>query len=242
MAAAELEGSKAYAKAFMSKYSIPTARYEHFNSYPAARDYMEELIERIVIKVDGLAAGKGVVLPENRQEAQLELREMMLENKFGPGQSVIIEERLQGPEISVLTFSDGISFKSLPPGQDHKRIFDGNRGPNTGGMGVYAPVPFVSQAQMQEIDETIVQPTLEGMRSEGTVNVSWRSLQTTTIPGANFSRLGRPSLCRNALYRHHVDASWAQSARVQCAIWRSRDPNNDASHKRRPCKTSPCLC
>ncbi|OAR03028.1 hypothetical protein LLEC1_06857, partial [Akanthomyces lecanii] len=166
-AAAELEGSKAYAKAFMSKYSIPTARYEHFQFYPAARDYIEKLDERIVIKVDGLAAGKGVVLPENRQGAQRELREMMLEDKFGPGQSVIIEERLQGPEISVLTFSDGVSFKSLPPGQDHKRIFDGNCGPNTGGMGVYAPVPFVSQAQMQEIDETIVQPTFEGMKLEG---------------------------------------------------------------------------
>ncbi|EGX89129.1 phosphoribosylamine-glycine ligase [Cordyceps militaris CM01] len=102
-----------------------------------------DLNEDIVIKVDGLAAGKGVVLPENRQEAQRDLREMMLENKFGPGQS------------------------SLPPGQDHKRIFDGNRGPNTGGMGVYAPVPFVSQAQMQEIDKTIVKPTLEGMKTEG---------------------------------------------------------------------------
>ncbi|KAM3443050.1 hypothetical protein MY4824_000755 [Beauveria thailandica] len=166
-AAAELEGSKAYAKAFMAKYSIPTARYQHFQSYPAARDYIENLAEKVVIKVDGLAAGKGVVLPGDRQEAQRELREIMLENKFGQDQSVIIEERLYGPEISVLTFCDGISFKSLPPGQDHKRIFDGNHGPNTGGMGVYAPVPFVSEAQMQEIDETIIQPTLEGMKTEG---------------------------------------------------------------------------
>ncbi|KAM0668950.1 hypothetical protein ACQRIU_002512 [Beauveria bassiana] len=166
-AAAELEGSKAYAKAFMTKYSIPTARYQHFQSYPAARDYIENSAEQVVIKADGLAAGKGVVLPGDRQEAQRELREIMLENKFGQDQSVIIEERLYGPEISVLTFCDGISFKSLPPGQDHKRIFDGNLGPNTGGMGVYAPVPFVSEAQMQEIDETIIQPTLDGMRTEG---------------------------------------------------------------------------
>lgn len=135
----------------MSKYSIPTARYEHFQSYSAVGDYIEGLNESIAIKVDSLTASKSVALPENRQEAQLELREMMLENKFGPGQSVIIEERLQGPEISVLTFSGGVSFKSLPPGQDHKRISDGNCGPNTGGMGVYVPVPFVSQAQMQEI-------------------------------------------------------------------------------------------
>lgn len=160
----------------MSKYSIPTARYEHFQSYSAARDYIEELNEGIVIKVDGLAAGKGVVVPESRGEAQRELREMMLENKFGPGQSVIIEERLQGPEISVLTFSDGTSFKSLPPGQDHKRIFDRNCGPNTGGMGVYAPVPFVSQAQMQEIDETIIQPTLEGMKTEGNTTLAVTAL------------------------------------------------------------------
>lgn len=132
---------------------------------------MKKLKETVVIKADGLAAGKGVVLPKDQEDALRELREIMLEAKFGEGQSVIIEERLHGSEISVLTFSDGASFKSLPPGQDHKRIFDGNRGPNTGGMGVYAPVPFVSQGQMQEIEKRIIQPTLEGMKQEGNGSV-----------------------------------------------------------------------
>lgn len=122
----------------------------------------------MVIKADGLAAGKGVVLPKTREEAIAALDDMMLDGKFGDaGKSVVIEERMVGDEISVLTFSDGKTHISLPPGQDHKRIFEGNKGPNTGGMGVYAPVPFVTAQQMDEIDQTIIRPTFDGLISEG---------------------------------------------------------------------------
>lgn len=155
----------------MRKYNIPTASYDCFNTYEAASLYLKQVDEgRVVIKVDGLAAGKGVVLPANQAEAQDVLREMMVEEKFGTaGQSVVIEEYLEGDEISVQTFSYGKTFKSLPPGQDHKRIFEGNKGPNTGGMGVYAPVSFVSPAQMATIEETILQPTFDVLKNEGYV-------------------------------------------------------------------------
>jgi phosphoribosylamine--glycine ligase len=168
--AAELEGSKTYAKDFMMRYSIPTAEYRSFDSYDSAQAYLDELESnrRIVIKVDGLAAGKGVVLPASHDEARQVLRDILLGGRFGSaGKSVVIEDYLDGDEISVLTFSDGKTSKTLPPGQDHKRIFEGNMGPNTGGMGVYAPVPFVTEEQMVEIENTILQPTLEGLRAEG---------------------------------------------------------------------------
>ncbi|KAF4980528.1 hypothetical protein FZEAL_3463 [Fusarium zealandicum] len=146
---AEIEGSKTYAKDLMRKYGIPTADYRSFSRYDDARGYLDRLPgdSRVVIKVDGLAAGKGV---------------------FGiVGQSVVIEEYIEGEEISVLTFSDGKTFKSLPPGQDRKRIFDENQGPNTGGMGVYAPLPFVSPGQMEDIERDVVGPTLEGVGLQG---------------------------------------------------------------------------
>lgn len=168
--AAELEGSKAYAKDFMAKYKIPSAEYQSFSSYESARQYLDSVDNHcnMVIKADGLAAGKGVVLPKTREEAIAALDDMMLDGKFGDaGKSVVIEERMVGDEISVLTFSDGKTHISLPPGQDHKRIFEGNKGPNTGGMGVYAPVPFVTAQQMDEIDQTIIRPTFDGLISEG---------------------------------------------------------------------------
>ncbi|KAM0335457.1 hypothetical protein ACHAQA_000503 [Verticillium albo-atrum] len=167
-AAAKLEGSKAFAKDFMKFYNIPTADYRKFSSYPKARDYLSRVDHRVVIKVSGPAAGKGVVLPESQEEALRELREIMVGQKFGSvGSSVVIEEFLEGDEISILTFSDGHTFKSLPPGQDHKRIFDGNKGPNTGGMGVCGPTDFVSTELLTEIDEKILAPTLQGLRDSG---------------------------------------------------------------------------
>ncbi|KAK2615481.1 hypothetical protein N8I77_002231 [Diaporthe amygdali] len=166
--AAEVEGSKVFAKNFMKKYQIPTAEYHHFDNYDEASQYLDSTNHRIVIKVDGLAAGKGVVLPQTREEAQDFLRNIMVEAKFGPaGQSVVIEDFMDGDEISVSTFSDGKTFKSLPPGQDHKRVFEGDRGPNTGGMGVFAPVDFVSRGQMRGIDQKILRPTFDGLKAEG---------------------------------------------------------------------------
>ncbi|KAK3942812.1 phosphoribosylglycinamide synthetase [Diplogelasinospora grovesii] len=170
--AAALEGSKTFAKNFMRRHNIPTASYSSLDNHEHAQAYLDHLFltrdQRVVVKVDGPAAGKGVVLPTTHNEARQAVCDIMLNGKFGSaGKTVVIEEFLEGDEISVLTFSDGKTSKTLPPGQDHKRIFEGNKGPNTGGMGVYAPVPFVTPEMMEEIDTKIIQPTLAGMRSEG---------------------------------------------------------------------------
>jgi phosphoribosylamine--glycine ligase/phosphoribosylformylglycinamidine cyclo-ligase len=164
-----LEGSKTFSKDFMKRHSIPTADFKNFNNYDAACQYLSSINHRVVIKVSGLAAGKGVVLPETPEDAQRELRKIMVEQKFGAvGEDVVIEEFLEGDEISMLTFSDGTgTFKSLPPGQDHKRIFDGSKGPNTGGMGVYGPTDFVTIDMLSEIDNTVLKPTFEGLATEG---------------------------------------------------------------------------
>jgi phosphoribosylamine-glycine ligase len=156
----------------MKKYGICTAEYRSFDQYSDAKRYLDHVYEshsRVVIKVDGLAAGKGVVLPANHAEAQHALYEIMVDEKFGSaGQSVVIEDFLEGDEISVLTFCDGgDTFVSLPPGQDHKRILDGNRGLNTGGMGVYAPLPFMDAEMLKQIDRDLIKPTLDGLKAEG---------------------------------------------------------------------------
>lgn len=166
--AAEIEGSKTFAKDFMRRHRIPTAEYRNFSDYGLAKDYLVTITHRVVIKVSGLAAGKGVIIPASNEEAQEALKEIMLEGKFGSaGSSVVIEEYLEGDEISILTFSDGTTMKTLSPAQDHKRIFDGDKGPNTGGMGTYAPVPMATPEIMREIENEILKPTLEGLKSEG---------------------------------------------------------------------------
>ncbi|KAM0548517.1 hypothetical protein ACHAPJ_009840 [Fusarium lateritium] len=170
--AAELEGSKVFAKDFMKKHKIPTANHSSFDNLKDASAYVRDVFtdhdHRVVIKADGLAAGKGVVLPETLEQALEELRGIIDDGKFcTAGSSVVIEEYMEGDEVSILTFSDGKTFFSLPAGQDHKRIFEDNKGPNTGGMGVYSPVPFVTPEMSKEIDETIVKPTLEALEKEG---------------------------------------------------------------------------
>lgn len=166
--AAELEGSKAFAKDFMRRHGIPTAQYQTFDDVAVAKDYVRRVNYPVVIKASGLAAGKGVVLPQTKDEACEALDDMMVREQFGgAGSSVVVEELLAGQEISVLTFSDGKRTKTLPPGQDHKRVFEGNKGPNTGGMGVFAPTGFVSDAEMEVIEDTIPRPTFEGLRAEG---------------------------------------------------------------------------
>ncbi|KAL4918014.1 phosphoribosylglycinamide synthetase [Aspergillus aurantiobrunneus] len=167
-AAARMEGSKAFSKDFMKRQDIPTAAYGNFTEYEKARQYLESLSHTVVIKADGLAGGKGVIIPTSKEEAHQALREMMLDRQFGDaGNEVVIEEYLEGDELSVLTFSDGYSIVSLPAAQDHKRIYDGDQGPNTGGMGCYAPTPISSKQVLEEIDRTIVQPSIDGMRREG---------------------------------------------------------------------------
>ncbi|KAK4501481.1 hypothetical protein PRZ48_007290 [Zasmidium cellare] len=167
-AAARMEGSKTFSKDFMKKHNIPTARYENFTSYDAARAHLDQIDYSVVIKADGLAAGKGVIIPQTKQEAEKALKDIMLDKEFGAaGNSVVIEEFLEGDEISILSLSDGNTILSLPPAQDHKRIGDGDTGPNTGGMGTYAPAPVATKAILEEIERTALQPTIKGMRDEG---------------------------------------------------------------------------
>jgi phosphoribosylamine--glycine ligase/phosphoribosylformylglycinamidine cyclo-ligase len=167
-AAARMEGSKTFSKDFMKKFNIPTARYENFTSYDAARQHLDQIDYRVVIKADGLAAGKGVLIPLTTAEAQAGLKEIMLDKEFGDaGNSVVIEEYLEGDEVSILSLSDGHAILSLPPAQDHKRIGDGDTGPNTGGMGTYAPTPIATPELLKELDRTVLQPTIDGMREDG---------------------------------------------------------------------------
>ena len=161
--AARMEGSKTFSKDFMKKYNIPTAAYENFSNYEDAKEYLKGIDHNVVLKASGLAAGKGVIIPTTKQEAQNALKEIMLDKEFGSaGDEIVIEEFLEGDELSILSFCDGFTIKSLPPAQDHKRIFDGDRGPNTGGMGSYAPTNIATTELIEEIERTILRPTIDG--------------------------------------------------------------------------------
>jgi phosphoribosylamine--glycine ligase len=167
-AAARMEGSKTFSKDFMKRHSIPTAAYENFSSYDAAAKYLDSINHNVVIKASGLAAGKGVIIPQTKAEAHAALKDIMLSREFGDaGDEVVIEEFLTGDELSILSFSDGHTIRSLPPAQDHKRIGDGDTGPNTGGMGTYAPTRIAPADVLEKVDREILQPTIDGMRSEG---------------------------------------------------------------------------
>jgi phosphoribosylamine---glycine ligase len=168
-AAARLESSKVFAKDFMQRHGIPTARFRSFSDYNEADKYLRGLDYPVVIKASGLAAGKGVLIPQTPEEARRCLRQVMMERVFGDaGNACVIEERLEGEEVSLLAFCDGTIAQPMPPAQDHKRVFNGDQGPNTGGMGAYAPAPVCPPAKVEEFTRTILQPTLDGMRAEGT--------------------------------------------------------------------------
>jgi phosphoribosylamine--glycine ligase/phosphoribosylformylglycinamidine cyclo-ligase len=163
-----MEGSKTFSKDFMKRHNIPTAAYENFSAYDDAKKYLDTISHTVVIKASGLAAGKGVIIPQTKEEAQAALKDIMLDKEFGAaGDEVVIEEFLEGDELSILSFSDGHTIKSLPPAQDHKRIFDNDQGPNTGGMGTYAPTRIAPQELLDKVDRDILQPTIDGMRNEG---------------------------------------------------------------------------
>ncbi|HFI0452562.1 TPA: phosphoribosylamine--glycine ligase [Streptococcus suis] len=166
--AAELEWSKDFAKQIMVKYGIPTAAFGTFSNFEEAKAYIEEQGAPIVVKADGLALGKGVVVAETVEQAVEAAREMLLDNKFGDsGARVVIEEFLAGEEFSLFALVNGDQFYILPTAQDHKRAFDGDQGPNTGGMGAYAPVPHLPQSVVDTAVDTIVKPVLDGMIAEG---------------------------------------------------------------------------
>lgn len=167
-AAAQLEGSKAFAKAFMARHAIPTAESETFDSFDDAVRYLRFLEKPPVIKASGLAAGKGVLLPETREEAAKFLQQILLDNRFGDaGTEVVLEERLYGRELSVLAFCDGTDLAIMPPAQDHKRLLEGDHGPNTGGMGAYTPSPLVTPELLQAVETRVLRPVLDGCAAEG---------------------------------------------------------------------------
>lgn len=166
--AAELEGSKAFSKNLMKKYSIPTAAYEVFSNGADAQAYLEKVGAPVVIKASGLAAGKGAMVCATMDEAREALGLCFESNAFGEaGQTVVIEEMLYGQEASVFVLTDGKSWRILPVSQDHKRIGEGDSGPNTGGMGAYAPAPLVDKKMLAIIEDTIIKPTLDAMKAEG---------------------------------------------------------------------------
>ncbi len=166
--AAMIEGSKVFAKQLMKKYGIPTAAYETFERYEEALAYLREQSLPIVIKADGLAAGKGVTVAKTMAEAESALEAIMHDKVFGEaGNKVVIEEFLQGQEMTILAFVDGETVRPMVPSQDHKPVYDGDRGPNTGGMGTYSPVPHISPAIVEEAIETILKPAARAMVQEG---------------------------------------------------------------------------
>lgn len=166
--AAELEWSKDFAKEIMVKYQVPTAAYGTFSDFEEAKADILEKGAPIVVKADGLALGKGVVVAETVDQAVEAAHEILLDNKFGDsGARVVIEEFLEGEEFSLFAFVNGDKFYMMPTAQDHKRAYDGDKGPNTGGMGAYATVPHISQDVVDQAVETIVKPVLDGMIKEG---------------------------------------------------------------------------
>ena len=169
-AAARLEGSKAFAKDFMQRHDVPTAAYRTFSGeeYAEASAYLDEVGAPIVVKASGLAGGKGAMVCETQAQAHVALERIVQDRDFGAaGDRVVIEEFMEGEEVSVFALTDGTNYVLLAPSQDHKQIGEGDTGPNTGGMGAYAPAPVLSGQQLTEVCRTVIEPTLTGMAEEG---------------------------------------------------------------------------
>jgi len=166
--AAEIESSKIFSKRLMKKYDIPTARFEEFDNAPEALAYVRGATFPLWIKADGLAAGKGAIVARSKEEAEKIVNTIMVDHAFGPaGQRIIIEEEMHGQEATVMAFAAGTDYFPMPPAQDHKPIFDGDQGPNTGGMGCYSPVPAMTPQLEQTAQEKIIGPILKAMAAEG---------------------------------------------------------------------------
>lgn len=166
--AARLEGSKAYMKEFAKRYDIPTARFIQTQDYEESCKFIESLNLPIVVKADGLCAGKGVIIAQSYEEAKIAAKEMLEGKSFGDsGRTIVIEEFLDGFELSVFAMCDGEDFVVLPAAQDHKRLLEQDKGPNTGGMGAYAPAPLATPQIIEEVKSSIIVPTLDGMAKEG---------------------------------------------------------------------------
>ncbi len=166
--ASQIESSKTFAKQLMKKYKIPTAEFFTFNNFDAANKYLQHTKYPLVVKADGLCLGKGVAVCKNKKEAEQFLKQLIVDKIFGKsGEKIIIEECLFGQEISFMVITDGKDFLSFSPSQDHKRLSDSDRGPNTGGMGAYTPVPFLDKKLITQIEKEIVAPTIKAMEKEG---------------------------------------------------------------------------
>ena len=166
--ASQLEGSKIFMKNFLARHNVPTAKYIETDKLQEAYTFIESLEAPIVVKADGLCGGKGVIIAPNHDEAKKAAGEMLSGNSFGEaGMSIVVEEFLDGYELSVFAICDGEDYVLLPAAQDHKRLLNNDEGPNTGGMGAYAPTPLVNDEIYRKLDERVVIPTLEGMKSEG---------------------------------------------------------------------------
>ena len=181
-AAARLESSKAFAREFMQRHEIPGARFAIFNDYKKALSHLNSVAYPVVVKASGLAAGKGVIVPADTKSAQEALHTMLVDREFGEaGQVVVIEERLYGEEISLMAFTDGRTVRPMPPAQDHKRLLDGDLGPNTGGMGAFAPTPLCPPQLVSELTVDILQKAVDGLRGAGTpfIGVLYAGLMLT---------------------------------------------------------------
>jgi len=167
-AAAQLEGSKIFMKNFLARHDVPTARYIETDSLDEAVRFIATLEAPIVVKADGLCGGKGVIIAQSHDEAKVAASDMLTGSSFGDaGSSIVVEEFLDGYELSVFAICDGKDFVVLPAAQDHKRLLNGDQGPNTGGMGAYAPTPLVNDEIYAKLDERVIKPTLKGMQDEG---------------------------------------------------------------------------
>ncbi|MFM8432924.1 MAG: phosphoribosylamine--glycine ligase [Bacteroidota bacterium] len=189
MEGARLEGSKDYAKSFMERHRIPTAAYGSFtaDSLEKGKGFLDTLQPPFVLKADGLAAGKGVLIIDDRTQAKNDLQEMLQGDRFGAaGNTVVIEEFLRGIELSVFVFTDGDSYVILPEAKDYKRIGDGDKGPNTGGMGAVSPVPFAGTEFMRKVEEKIVKPTIDGLKQEKIPYVGWIFIGLMNVDGDPF--------------------------------------------------------
>jgi len=166
--AAQLESSKIWAKQFLKRNNIPTAEFEVFNDAVKAKEYVNQIEHNVVIKADGLASGKGVIVCDSKAEAEKSIDMMLVDKKFGDaGNNIIIEERIDGIEASYIALSDGKIAIPMATSQDHKRIFDNDKGPNTGGMGAYSPTPIIDKDLSQKIQEKIIDKTISSLRNEG---------------------------------------------------------------------------
>ncbi|MDQ1326665.1 MAG: phosphoribosylamine---glycine ligase [Campylobacterota bacterium] len=166
--AAQLEGSKIFMKNFLARHNVPTAKYIETDSLEEAYRFINTLEVPIVVKADGLCGGKGVIIAQSHDEAKRAAGEMLSGNAFGDaGSAIVIEEFLDGYELSVFAICDGKDYVVLPAAQDHKRLLSGDKGPNTGGMGAYAPTPLVNEDIYAKLDERVIKPTLKGMQEEG---------------------------------------------------------------------------